>query len=184
MLSKGKFAMKFTRYALVAVCVAVVAMLVIPMQSTVAHAEALAVTPQTVTITEAQINSSYWVTNPVRRSVTNAHVTLGDGTVTISATITHRDGKTFDVQSVWKPYISRGVLVFGFQSVTVNGQAPTASDKGLIIVAHRYIVRDAIRDYVRHQVGGPFRYTSLTVTPGVITIYVNVYTRSTTTTAK
>jgi len=169
--------MKLTRFVLLAVCLAAVAMLIVPMQPTTVHAESLAVTAQTVTITEDQINSSYWVTNPVRRSVTNKHVTLGDGTVTISATITHHDGKTFDVVSVWKPYISRGVLVFGFQSVTVNGQTATPSDRLQIILAHRWIVRDAIRDYVRHQVGGPFQYTSLTVTPGLITINVNVYTR-------
>jgi hypothetical protein len=38
-------------------------------------------------------------------------------------------------------------------------------------------VRNAIRNYVRSQVGGPFRYTGITVVPGQLTITVNVYSR-------
>ncbi|HVO43448.1 MAG TPA: hypothetical protein VMT34_12535 [Aggregatilineales bacterium] len=168
--------MKTTRYLLAALCVAAVALLAVPS----AQAAALTTTPRTVTITEDQINSSYRITNPVRRSVTNAHVTLGDGIVTISATITHRDGTSYQAQSVWKPYISaRGALIFGFQSATVNGQPATRADRSALIIAHRYIVRDAIRDYIRRQVGGPCQYVNLTVTPGLVTINVNVYTRLT-----
>jgi hypothetical protein len=136
------------------------------------------VTEKSIVITEAQINRSYWVTHPVRHAVTNKHVTLGDGIVTIDATITHRDGKSFAAETVWKPSVTAsGVLVFGFQSAIVNGLAASAADRYELILAHRYVVRDAIRDYVRSQVGGPFKYTRITVVPGQLTITVNVYSR-------
>ncbi|MEP7286398.1 MAG: hypothetical protein ABI947_11575 [Chloroflexota bacterium] len=156
-------------------------LVIVGMAAVVPQAQAAALvntTPKTVVVTEAQINSSYRITNPIRRSVTNKHVTLGDGIVTISATITHRDGKTFDVVTVWKPSISAyGTLIFGFQSATVNGQPATATDKAALRFVHQYIVRDTIRDYIRSQVHGAFKYNAITVTPGQVSIDVNVYTR-------
>src|SRR5512143_380658 len=108
-------AMKRLCMMLAALFGAVMALVVVPS----AQAGGLTTTPQTVTITEDQINASYWITHPVLRAVTNKHVTLGQGTVTISATITYKNGKVYDAQTVWKPYISHGVLVFNFQSATV-----------------------------------------------------------------
>ncbi|MCC7447478.1 MAG: hypothetical protein IT324_08690 [Anaerolineae bacterium] len=143
----------------------------VPAQAAAPHAT----TPKQVVVTEAQINASYWVTNPVRRSVSNKHVTLGDGTVTISATITHRDGTTLEAQSVWKPFVNaQGALVFNFQSATVSGQPANVTDRRELILAHQTRIHYAIREYVRKQVGGAFRYTKITVTPGQVVIDVNV----------
>jgi hypothetical protein len=167
--------MKLHRLGIAALIALGVVMLV---ASPVQAAGPSTVAEKNVVITEAQINASYRVTHPVRRSVTNTHVTLGDGTVTIDATITHRDDKSFAAETVWKPYVtSSGVLVFGFQSAVVSGQTASAADRYELILAHRYIVRDAIRDYVRSQVGGSFKYTGITVAPGQLTITVNVYSR-------
>jgi len=154
--------------------VASTAVALVPAQAAAPHAT----TAKQVVVTETQINASYWVTNPVRRSVSNKHVTLGDGTVTISATITHRDGKTVEAQSVWKPFVNaQGALVFNFQSATVNGQPANVADRRELILAHQTRVHFAIREYVRKQVGGAFRYTKITVTPGQVVIDVNVFSR-------
>jgi hypothetical protein len=168
-------AMKLLRSGIAALIVLGVVMLIVsPAQA----ASPTTVTEKSIVITEDQINASYWVTHPVRRSATNKHVTLGDGTVTIDAIITHRDGKSFKAETIWKPYVtSTGVLVFGFQSATVNELAASTSDHSELVLAHRFIVRNAIRNYVRSQVGGPFRYTGITVVPGQLTITVNVYSR-------
>jgi len=169
--------MKISRFVLIAVVMLTAAALLLPQTQSQAAA-AIKVTPQTVTLTEAQINSSFWVTNPAKRSVTNRHVTLGNGTVTISETVKYAKGKTHDVVSVWSPSVNKaGVLMFGFQSVTLDGKPATRIER--FRWQHSYhatMVRDAIRDYVRKQVKGTFKYTSITVTTGQAAINVNVYT--------
>src|SRR4051812_14179490 len=47
-------------------------------------------TPVTKTLTETQINSSFRVTNPANRNLTNVNVNLQSGQVTLSATYTWR----------------------------------------------------------------------------------------------
>lgn len=169
--------LKITRYLIAGLLIAAV---VLALPQAPASAASRTKTSQTVTITEDQINSSHWITNPAHPFVTNKHVTLGDSIVTISATLTHGN-KVFDASSVWKPYVtSKGLLVFGFQSVTVITDSATAAeqaDESELRLAHQHIVHDAIRDYVRSQVGGPFKYTSISVTPGLVTITVDVYSK-------
>src|SRR5215813_42533 len=169
--------MKISHLGLIAAALLTAVGLLVPQTHSQAAVE-VKVTPQTITLTEAQINSSYWVTNPARRSVTNRHVTLGDGTVTISETVKFAQGKTHEIVSLWKPSVNRaGVLIFGFQSVTVDGKPATPSERSRWRFSyHSTMVRDAIRDYVRKQVKAPFKYTSITVTTGQVAINVNVYT--------
>lgn len=169
--------MKIPRLGVTAVIIVTVIALGMPQLSTRA-ADLQTVTPLTVVISEAQINASYWVTNPSRRWVTNRHVTLGDGIVTISETITVQPGKPYNVVTVWKPWVtSGGVLVFGFQSLTINGVSATPKDRAKWSSSyHRYMVRDAIRDYIRRQVHGTFKLTGIVVSPGQVAISVNVYT--------
>lgn len=65
-------------------------------------------TNRTVTATEDQINASYWVTNPVYRSVSNAHVDLQAGQVVVSATFTYRRTGSFEGEAVLVPTIRNG----------------------------------------------------------------------------
>src|SRR5258708_32724720 len=73
LMNRGLFSMKTIRLLIVATLLALVATL-IPQVTTQA---ATKVTSQTIVVTEAQINASTRIMNPVRRSVKNAHVTLG-----------------------------------------------------------------------------------------------------------
>ena len=82
--------------------------------------------PATVTFTEAQINSSFRVTNPVNRSITNEYVNLQPNQVTITATLTWRQRaggvQTADVAVVLTPTVSNGRVDWNVISMTANGQ--------------------------------------------------------------
>jgi hypothetical protein len=81
-----------------------------------------------VTITEQQINSSFRVTNPVSRRVTDVRVDLQPGQAVISATITLRRPAgqattSFQTVSTWTPVITNSRLSWTLTSATVNGSA-------------------------------------------------------------
>jgi hypothetical protein len=154
-------------------------LLIQPGTQVVQAAPAVTRTEKTVIVTENQINNSYWITHPIRRSVSNKHVSLnGDGTVLITATITGTNGVVHNAQAIWKPYISRGVLIFNFQSATVDGKPANNAERYELRSAHQTIVRAAIRDYVRSQVGSVFVYKSIAITQGQIAVTVWSYTKS------
>ena len=58
----------------------------------------LAAVTKIVTLTETQINESYWVTNPSWRAVTDRSVDLKAGQVVVSETITPRNGSAISCQ--------------------------------------------------------------------------------------
>jgi hypothetical protein len=150
-----------------------------PATQVVQAAPAVTRTEKTIIVTEDQINNSYWITHPIRRAVSNKRVSLNaDGTVLISATITTSNGVAHSAQAIWKPYISRGVLIFNFQSATVDGRPANNAERYELRVAHQTIVRAAIRDYVRAQVGSVFVYKSIAITQGQIAVTVLAYTKS------
>lgn len=81
----------------------------------------------TVTLTEAQINSSFRVTNPAFRRVTNIRVDLQPGQAVVSATITVRAPRggtttTYQTVSTWIPSIANGRVTWTLLSATANGQ--------------------------------------------------------------
>jgi hypothetical protein len=86
--------------------------------------------PATVTYTEAQINSTYRVTNPANRSITNEYVNLQPGQVTITATLTWRQRnsalQTANVAVVLTPTVSNGRVDWNVISITSNGQPASA----------------------------------------------------------
>lgn len=82
---------------------------------------ALAATTRTKTITEDQINDSYRVTNPARRSITDVSVDLQPGQAVIYSTHTYRDGNSYDVVTTAVPSVENGRVFWDVSSVTVDG---------------------------------------------------------------
>jgi hypothetical protein len=88
-------------------------------------------TPETnlsITFTEEQVNSTFWVTNPANRSVTSVYVDLqseNGGQVTISAVYSWRTRagvRSADVEVVLTPRITSNRLVWDVVSVTADGE--------------------------------------------------------------
>ena len=77
----------------------------------------------TVTITEDQINNSYWVTNPEWRAVTNRTVDLQLGQVVVSETITPRRGDSVAVVITYTPTVINGRVTWAAAAVTADGEA-------------------------------------------------------------
>lgn len=106
----------FRRILTVMIVVVALAALAIP-------ALAQGTTPtRTITITEAQINASYWVTNPIRRSVSNVHVDLQAGQAVVSATFTYRRIEPFEGEAVLVPNIRNGRVYWSAVSATKDGE--------------------------------------------------------------
>ena len=132
---------------------------------------------RTITITEAQINASYWVTNPPRRSVSNVHVTVENGDVSIAATVTLLHKDPIDTVSIWKPKIVAGNVYWVLTSATHNGQPVSAAVK-YEVNSSFYRIRDFVRDSLRREFKyGPYRVTAVTLTSGLVTIDVTLYHR-------
>lgn len=88
-------------------------------------------TPETtlsVTFTEEQVNSTFWVTNPANRNLTDVNVDLqaeNDGQATISAVYSWRTRagvRSADVAVVLAPRITNNRVVWDVISITANGE--------------------------------------------------------------
>ncbi len=105
----------------------------------------------TVTYTEAQINSSFRVTNPVNRTISDEYVNLQPGQVTISATLTWRQrggDQSADVAVTLTPSISNGRVNWDVVSITADGQPASASlvaqvNASLAASWHRWVSENA-----------------------------------------
>ncbi|MBI5669957.1 MAG: LmeA family phospholipid-binding protein [Chloroflexi bacterium] len=136
---------------------------------------ALAVVPAfaqsaTVTWTEEDINSSYRVTNPARRSVTNVSVDLQPEQVVVNATVTLRGKTPVDVVTTLTPSISNGRIFWTVTAVTKDGQ-PVSQD---ILNQINASITSSWRHYVKEH-GRPGRVTAIEITDDTVTI---TYSRS------
>lgn len=123
----------------------------------------------TVTLTEAQINSSFRVTNPVYRRLTNVRVDLQPGQAVVSATLTVRAprGQTttvYQTVSTWIPSIVNGRVSWTLSSATVNG-SPASSQ---LVSQINAAVGASWRTYWRSQ--HPGRATAITVDDNQVVI--------------
>ena len=132
-------------------------------------------TTKTITITQDQINSSYRVTNPRNRAITNVSVTVGQGQVSIAATVTKRGQDPVATVSVWEPVIRYGLIDWKFVSATANGQPVTPDLKQILIRIHQVELRNLVRGIIRHNSPTRIVVTAVAVTPGLITITANVW---------
>lgn len=116
-------------------------------------------TTRTVTITEAQINSTYRINNPVRRQITHKKVDLQAGQVVISATVTGPNFGPFDVSVTFVPTVGgNGRVTWTVTAATANGQP--ASGEILTIINND--IMSSWRRYVYTHTNG--RVTALTIT--------------------
>ena len=122
----------------------------------------------TVTLSETDINSSYRVTNPARRSVTNVNVDLQPGQVVISATFTAPKTSPIDVSATLTPTLSNGRVTWSVLSATANGQ-PASAD---LLAQINASISSSWRNYWKSK--HPGYVTSLTVTDDNIT-WTKVY---------
>jgi hypothetical protein len=76
---------------------------------------------KTVTVTETQINASYWVTNPAWRAVSDRSVDLQAGQVVVSETITPRKGDSVAVAITYTASVTNGRIVWAAAAATSNG---------------------------------------------------------------
>lgn len=76
---------------------------------------------RTYTKTEAQINQSYAVTNPWRRTLSNVSVDLQDGQAVISATYTRRRTESIPVSSTIVPSLENGRIYWTVTTASANG---------------------------------------------------------------
>ncbi|MGQ9908440.1 MAG: hypothetical protein ACUVS2_06345 [Candidatus Flexifilum sp.] len=150
-------------WSLLIVAAALVAVAVMPGWG----ADAQAAGTRTVTYTEAEINASYRVTNPVRRSISNLSVDLQPGMAVISSTHTLRvrgQDVVYACSSVWSPVIANQRLTWNLNSATCNGQPAPQQ----LINQVNASIGSSWRNYWRGQHGG--RVQSVTITDDAIVL--------------
>ncbi len=123
---------------------------------------AFAQSSRTLTLTEAQVNSAYAVSNPRNRNLSNVFVDLQPAQVVLNATYTTRVGRattSYPVSATIVPSISNGRVVWNVSNVTVNAQPAATS----LISQINASIDSSWRRYVNanSQTG---RVTALTVT--------------------
>lgn len=97
---------------------AIVAVFALPASS--AFAQENTGTTRTVTLTEQQINQSYRVTNPLRRSLSNVSVDTQVGQVVVSATVTFQRTEPAQTVTTLIPTVSNGRVTWSATSAVVN----------------------------------------------------------------
>ena len=109
-------------------------------------------TPTTVSYSEAQINSTYRVTNPANRSISDEYVNLQPDQVTITATLSWRQRgsgiQTSNVAVVLTPKVSNGRVDWTVISITADGQPASAElvaqiNASLAASWHRWVSQNA-----------------------------------------
>jgi hypothetical protein len=128
----------------------------------------------TITITQDQINSSYWVTNPSRRSVTSTVVTLNDGSATVTQQISPRSQQPRETVSVWTPRISANgrTIIWVLQSATITAQAASQAYVNEVSSSWRRIADNLIRSAIRQVRKGSYTITAVSVSPAGIVITI------------
>lgn len=78
---------------------------------------------RTITFTEDQINESYRVTNPIRRSLSDVSIDLQPGQAVQTATYTRRGHEPVELITTFIPNISNGRIYWSVSSITAHGEA-------------------------------------------------------------
>lgn len=124
----------------------------------------------TVTLTESNINSSYRVTNPRHRSVSDVHVDLQPGQVVVTATFTAPKTSPVPVSVTLVPSVSNGRVFWTVSAATSNGN-PASAD---LLAQINASITSSWRNYWKGK--NPGHVTSLTVTDDTIS-WMKVYTK-------
>ncbi len=120
---------------------------------------------RTITLTEADINASFRVTNPPRRTVTNVHVDCQPGQVVISATMTYRGHPPMQVAATFAPSINNGRVYWLVSAATVNGQPASLE----LLQQINASISASWRNYFRRQLP-PGHVSAIEITEDAITV--------------
>jgi hypothetical protein len=123
----------------------------------------------TITISESQVNSTFRVTNPINRRVTNVAVDLQPGQAVVSATLTVRAPRgqattSYQTVSIWTPSVVNGHITWTLVSATANG-TPASSQ---LVSQINTSIGTSWRAYWRSQ--HPGRATGVTVDASQVVI--------------
>jgi hypothetical protein len=118
----------------------------------------------TRSISQEQINASFWVTNPPARGVSNRSVDLQPGQVVVSETWTRRAATPKQVVAILTPRIENGRVFWSVASATIDGSA--ASDELVAQINSR--INNSWRNYAKRQ-SGPGRVTAVEISDDAIT---------------
>lgn len=151
------------KFAVVLGVVALLAVLVVPTFA--------ADTTKQIVIQETDINSSYWVTNPAWRAVTDRSVDLQVGQVVVSETIIRRGHDPVAVVVTYAPSVDNGRIYWTAAAMTKDGN-PVSSDFLKEINDH---MTSSWRHYIRtHRLPG--HVTAVDISDTAMTIAVSVPT--------
>ncbi len=104
---------------------------------------------RSVTVTEAEINATYRVTNPPRQSISEVYVDLQPDQVVIGATFTPRRGSAAATVTTLVPSLENGRVYWTVTSITANGQ-PAAAD---LVAQVNATITASWQRYIREQAG-------------------------------
>jgi hypothetical protein len=122
---------------------------------------------RTITLTEAQINKQYWVTNPRGRAVTNRSVDLQPGQVVINDTLARPRQKTVQVSATIAPTLSNGRVTWALTAATVDGQPASAELQAQINAR----IASSWARYAKQRQGAG-RVSAITITDSELTVTV------------
>lgn len=146
---------------MVGVLLALLALMIVPAGA--APAEQRTRT-RTWTVTEEQVNSSYRVTNPARRTISDVTVDLQPGQIVISSTHTYPRSLVYAVQTTLVPTVSNGRVTWDVTSVSADGQALPADVQAQI----NTWLDSSWRNFLKDKYSG--RVQSVTITDTDITV--------------
>ena len=122
-------------------------------------------TTRTVSLTEAEANAFYRVTNPILRSTSDVSVDFQPGQVVINATVTLRRQAPFAISGTFVPEVRNGRVYWTSTVATIDGEQ--VSDALLRQI--NYFIRTAWRYYIMSMMGVG-RVTDVTITDTELTI--------------
>lgn len=122
----------------------------------------------TVTLSETDINSSFRVTNPARRTISDVYVDLQTGQAVITATFTNRNATSIPVSVTLVPVLSNGRVTWTVSEATANGQAASAE----LLTQINTFISTAWRNYWKGQVTG--KVTAFSISEDSVT-WTKVY---------
>lgn len=132
---------------------------------------------KTLTITEAEINAAYRVTNPRRRSITNVSVDLQEGQVAINATITFPEKGPYNTVTVITPVLRGGALYWKLASATVNGKPVPPEVLAVINSSIFFKWQQTVQAILVRRIVRSFKVNTVTITADAITIEYTRYSR-------
>ncbi|MBL8116759.1 MAG: hypothetical protein J0L63_02855 [Anaerolineae bacterium] len=119
----------------------------------------------TLTLTEEDINASFVVTNPPRRTVSDVIVDLQLDQVVISAIFTSRGKNPIPVSATLVPTITNGRLTWSVTAASANGQ-PASAD---LLSQINASIATAWRNYIKGK-ASTGKVTSVEISDDNITI--------------